>query len=121
MIKKTRLSFSAISVDNKKTPAHPHESSGANTEHKVPFVRATHSTPRIENKSPGETTDRKKTIKSSTYQYNKKKFGRGGRSNSFGSKNQFKSEIKTSANKIKIPPPESGVIRIIPLGGVEKT
>lgn len=56
-------------------------------------------------------------MKSSTYQYSKKRYGQGGRSAKFGGKNQFKSEIKSNA---KIPPPEEGVIRIIPLGGVEE-
>lgn len=53
-------------------------------------------------------------MKSSTYQYTKKRFGSGG-SRPFGAKSQFK-----NAGTGKIPPPEKGVVRIIPLGGVEE-
>src|SRR3989344_2765043 len=81
MIKRQRLSFSAVSVDDKKTP-----------------VRTTVP----------------KQIKSSTYQYSKKRFGRGGRAPRFSDKAQLNSSIG------KIPSPEKGVIRIIPLGGVEE-
>jgi len=105
MIKRQRLSFSAVSVDNKKIPArntthqnaggltHSHGSLGASKEHK--------------------TSDRKRPMKSSTYQYSKKRFGRGGRSPSYSGK------IQSNGN-VKIPPPEAGIIRIIPLGGVEE-
>jgi ribonuclease J len=90
MTKKTRLSFSAISVDNKKI------------ETKVE--------PKIPNKKQGN--------KSSTYQYTKKRFGQNSRSRSFDAKNQYKNSSITKNSKI--PPPEAGVIRIIPLGGVEE-
>jgi superfamily II DNA or RNA helicase len=54
----------------------------------------------------------KKQMKASTFQYSK--FGKSkSRNNSFGNKNQQK-------DSSKIPPPEEGVIRIIPLGGVEE-
>lgn len=112
-MKKNRLPFSAFSIekenkqitdsanqptsDTKQAPHHAHSNR--------PVHRATQG-----------TQDRKKTTKSSTYQYSKfgKSGGRGG-AKSFGNKNQF--------NKLgdqKIPPPEPGVIRIIPLGGVEE-
>jgi ribonuclease J len=88
MIKKNRLSFSAVSIEEKKEQ---HK-----TEHKHP--------------------DKKRQIKSSTYQYSK--FGKGqgrGRSRGFGAKSQYK-----NLSSGKIPPPEAGVVRIIPLGGVEE-
>ncbi len=94
MIKKQRLPFSALSVDNKKA------------EHKIEHPVA-HKTL--------ERPDRKRMTKSSTYQYKKKRFGRGGGNNSFGLKDQPK-----SLNAVKIPPPLNGVVRIIPLGGVEE-
>ncbi len=97
MIKKTRLSFSSLRIEDKK-PARPHESSGAGRENKMGY----------------RTLDRKKITKSSTYQYTQKRFGKGSGSRPFGGKNQYKI---TSG---KIPPPEKGVIRIIPLGGVEE-
>ena len=97
MTKKTRLSFSAISVD--------------------PNRNATHSGASGENKNPaGE--QKKKSLKSSTYQYTKKRFGPSSRSRSFDAKNQYKNSNATK--NIKIPPPEKGVVRIIPLGGVEE-
>ncbi len=94
MIKKHRLSFSAISVDNKKAPVR----GGAEREsgHK------THERP-----------ERKRLTKNSTYQYRKKRFRQGGRSPSFGGKGQ-------SDSNGKIPPVEKDVIRIVPLGGVEE-
>ncbi|MEK7539491.1 MAG: ribonuclease J [Patescibacteria group bacterium] len=89
MIKKQRLSFSAISVDNKKK------------EQKTPA------------RNTLDETDKKRLMKSSTYQYSKKRYRQGGRSSSFGKKNQ----LNLSG---KILPPEKGIIRIIPLGGVEE-
>src|SRR3989344_7406339 len=88
MIKKQRLSFSAISVDSKKVE---HE-----TTLKIP-----------------ERTDRKRQIKSSTYQYSKKRYGQTRRPSSFAGANQ-------SNLNGKILPPGPGVIRVIPLGGVEE-
>ena len=49
--------------------------------------------------------------KASTYQYTKKSHGRGGRG--------FPREKKIAPSG-KIPPPDPGVIRVIPLGGVEE-
>lgn len=92
MVKKTRLSFSAISVDDKKI------------EYKAPLGRR-----------PLGEADKKRPTKSSTYQYRKKQYGQPKRDYPFGAKSQY----KTSANA-KILPPEKGVIRIIPLGGVEE-
>ncbi|MES3031729.1 MAG: ribonuclease J [Patescibacteria group bacterium] len=90
MIKKQRLPFSALSVDNKKNEQ--------KTSH--PVAVKTHERP-----------DQKRGMKSSTYQYKKKRFGP--RTPAFGGKSH-----PNGTNKI--PPLESGVIRVIPLGGVEE-
>ena len=103
-MKKTRLSFSAISVDNKKIPARPDDSGHSSGERKAPFSRR-----------PLGETERKRTAKSSTYQYTKKRYGQNRGSRPFGSKSQYR-----NSNIGKIPPPEKGIIRIIPLGGVEE-
>src|SRR3989344_552587 len=102
MTKKTRLQFSSLSKDENEKPAHIETK---------PALGASHSDHRHL-----PSGDRKKTTKSSTYQYTKKRFGppaKGGRQ--FDAKNQYK-----NAKNVKIPPPEKGVIRIIPLGGVEE-
>src|SRR3989344_2562390 len=104
MMKKTKLSFSAISVDKKKTPARPDDSGHSSGERKAPFSRR-----------PLGETERKRTAKSSTYQYTKKRYGQNRGSRPFGSKSQYR-----NSNIGKIPPPEKGIIRIIPLGGVEE-
>ena len=93
MIKKTRLSFSSLKIEDKK-------------ENKIHNQKTTHN---YANEEHG-----KKTIKSSTYQYTQKKFGKNSRQRPFGIKNQYK--IVNG----KIPPVEKNVIRIIPLGGVEE-
>lgn len=108
MIKKTRLSFSSLSVDEHKA-----ESSG-NAENK------THSRNmgnlNMPQNTAHKTGDKKKLTKSSTYQYSKKRFGASGRPRPFGG---AKTQYKNIASG-KIPAPEAGVIRIIPLGGVEE-
>ncbi|MCE9585002.1 MBL fold metallo-hydrolase, partial [Candidatus Nomurabacteria bacterium] len=102
-MKKNRLSFSALSVDNKKTltptpngPARSASHSDAGGEHK--------------------THDKKRTIKSSTYQYVKKGFRQNRNHKHHASGRSSYKNISEGA----IPPPEEGVIRIIPLGGVEE-
>jgi ribonuclease J len=94
MTKKTRLSFSSISVDDKKVNApdvgRPVSGRGTSADH------------------------RKRTAKSSTYQYTKKRFGQNRGSRPFSGKSQYKNMGG------KIPGPEVGVVRIIPLGGVEE-
>lgn len=105
MIKKTRLSFSSISIEKEKvTPA--------SSENKTPNQISGRSN--TENKN----LERKKMPKSSTYQYAKKRYGQRENSRSFNTKNQYKNS--NTSLKAKIPPPEKGVIRIIPLGGVEE-
>src|SRR3989338_7607160 len=93
MTKKTRLSFSSLSKDS---------GTAERVENRAPLPR----------RSLGET-DRKRPMKSSTYQYSKKRFGprSGGR--------PFDQKRQSNVNE-KILPPEKGVIRIIPLGGVEE-
>jgi len=86
MIKKTRLSFSSLKIEPTRN-----------------------TTP---NYAGGE--HRKKIIKSSTYQYTQKRFGKSSISRKFEIKNQQK-----TING-EIPPVEKNVIRIIPLGGVEE-
>ena len=106
MTKKTRLSFSSISIsendkqgENIKDPKQPvHRHGGM---HKSPG-----------RKSSGEMP-RKHANKSSTYQYAKKRFGPGKGVRPFD-------PSKKDTKSIKVPPPEEGVIRIIPLGGVEE-
>src|SRR3989339_2268197 len=99
MTKKTRLSFSSLSMEDKRENK---------TEHKI---SAHHSPASGEYK---HVADKKRTTKSSTYQYTKKRFGSNGR-RAFGGKSQYK-----NSDVGKIPLPEKGVVRIIPLGGVEE-
>ena len=91
MTKKTRLSFSSIMTDGKNE-----------------------STPEVGH-SQSKRPASKKPQKSSTYQYTKKRFGQSSKPRSFDQKNQYK-----NINMNKVPPPEAGVVRIVPLGGVEE-
>ena len=88
-MRKNRISFSSVSIEKKDTKEEHRK------EHKTDHHKS---------------SDRRKNLKSSTYQYTKKGFRqqRGGRP-SFSPKTDG-----------KIPPPEEGVVRIIPLGGVEE-
>lgn len=89
MRKKTRLSFSSVSIEEKDRE-------------------------KIENKN--ENKFRKRTNKGSTYQYTKKSFNQT--KNKKDTLNTFFNKKLQKENKIS--PPEKGVIRIIPLGGVEE-
>jgi ribonuclease J len=103
MTKKTRLPFSSLRIDNEKP--------------EQPATDVLHP----QNRRPvpqNNTLLKKRTTKSSTYQYTKKRFGQSKGSRPFGAKNQYPNTSNT--NNAKIPPPEKGVIRIIPLGGVEE-
>ncbi|MEK7071448.1 MAG: ribonuclease J [Patescibacteria group bacterium] len=116
MNKKNRLSFSSISIEEKKTSQ---GTPGGPARHAVPTSNASHSDAGRHNVAGGEhrpQPDRRKQQKSSTYQYSKKGYGssRGGK-RSFGSKNQYQ-----NTKSGRIPEPEKGIIRIIPLGGVEE-
>ena len=103
MTKKTRLSFSSIMTDERK------ENKNENVAD-VGRLQGRHSMP-----AETKNSSKKHGNKSSTYQYTKKRFGPSSQSRSLGSKGQHK-----NANAGNIPPPEKGVIRIIPLGGVEE-
>ncbi len=102
-MKKTRLSFSAVSIEP------THQASGDKKSVKLDIGR-------LGTRRPMSVENKKRTIKSSTYQYSKKNYGqsRGG-NRSFNNKDRYK-----NVNENKIPPPGEGVIRIIPLGGVEE-
>jgi len=90
-MKKNRLSFSSVSIEEKKDD-------------------------KTEEKTTRGAEGRKRLIKNSTYQYSKKNYGRSrGSSRSFKSSGNYK-----NASGEKIPPPEESVIRIVPLGGVEE-
>ncbi|MBU0998875.1 ribonuclease J [Patescibacteria group bacterium] len=104
-MKKTRLSFSSLKIDDDKDKI------------STPNTTPTHNEKERNSNRPDTISGeyRKKITKSSTYQYTQKRFGKNSKSrSSFSEKNQDK--IRSS----KIPPPEKGVIRIIPLGGVEE-
>lgn len=112
MIKKTRLSFSSLSIEDKKETKTENKIEHK-TEHRNPLIRR-HLGSRPTGNAMGET-ERKKGVKSSTYQYTKKRFGQNKGSRPFDPNKQFK-----NTNSVKIAPPEAGVVRIIPLGGVEE-
>ena len=102
MTKKNRVSFSSLSIEEKKVNENKN-----NTHHSA--HRDTSGAPKRNPPSP----ERRKHPKSSSYQYTKKRFSGGGRS-------QTRPVQNRNENAIKIPNPEKGVIRIIPLGGVEE-
>ena len=107
MTKKTRLQFSSISKD-----------SGSNASNTGAQINQVNSTPhRVEGHimSADKNTDRKRsTNKNSTFQYSKFGKGQARKGKSGGGQPQYKQ------GGGKIPEPEAGVIRIIPLGGVEE-
>ena len=100
MIKKTRLSFSSISR------------SDTGGDHRTPLGRIARRT--MPEGSPLGEVYKKSSSKSSTYQYSKKGHGPSRGSGSYG--NQHNKNMVED----KIPTVEKGVIRIIPLGGVEE-
>ncbi len=113
-MKKNRLSFSSLSIEDRKESASrttmdnqiPKEPSSQKVDH---HSQAPH-------KPTDRPHDRKKINKSSTYQYSKfgKQRGRASH-NGTAQKSQYRNVLDS-----KIPAPEEGVIRIIPLGGVEE-
>src|SRR3989344_3950457 len=118
MTKKQRLSFSAISVDNKRAPARNDSYDDARTHDSLERAGAAGGGenmvgPRTAPARKPFPETGKRQMKSSTYQYTKKRFRQSGRPTRFDRKSQ-------STTSGKIPPPEKGVIRIIPLGGVEE-
>ena len=102
MTKKTRLPFSSISIEEKsENPANSSPKQGGTSGD----VKHAH-----------RPSDKKRTTKNSTYQYSK--FGRGGQNRR--PKQAGGAPQQKSGQAAKIPPVEKGVIRIIPLGGVEE-
>jgi len=113
-MKKTRLSFSSVSIEEDKS-GKTNQTTGQATRptYASPYTRIGGAQARGGEHRIGE---RKGSSKSSTYQYSKggRGGGRGG-NRSFNGKSQNK-----NLNESKIPVVEEGVIRIIPLGGVEE-
>ncbi len=112
MTKKTRLSFSSLSIENEK----PNQEENKTTYHSTVAGghHKDHGTS-VGHRPLGDTY-KKRSSKSSTYQYAHKGHGQSKGSNSYSAKNnQKKSEIE-----YKIPPVSAGTIRIVPLGGVEE-
>src|SRR3989344_2760176 len=105
-MKKTRLSFSSVSIEP------THSVSGDKKPAKADVGRPDSRRPT----SVDHYSGKKKLIKNSTYQYSKKNYGQRGNNRSF---NNDKNSYKNVTEK-KIPSPTEGVIRIIPLGGVEE-
>lgn len=101
-MKKTRLPFSSLSIEEDKKPKAAHGSSSAG-------VSGAHHRAGSKHK----TGEKSRSSKSSTYQYSK-----GGHGPAKGG-NRGKSGHKTQSEG-KIPPPAEDVIRVIPLGGVEE-
>lgn len=109
-MKKQRLSFSAVSVDNEQTTENVNHA--YNEGQKTTSRTEGENRRKNDHKNP-EVRERKRSSKNSTYQYRKKQYGQPRRSASFPEK-------RDTNGSGKIPPPEKGVVRIIPLGGVEE-
>src|SRR3989344_2658498 len=105
-MKKTRLSFSSVSKDS---------NAGENPPARQLAGGPVRQSAGGENKNGPKLGEKKKLTRGSTYQYSKKKYGPARRPSLFGTKGQYK-----NSNNDKIPPPEKGIIRIIPLGGLEE-
>jgi len=118
MIKKHRLSFSALSVDNNKQPSRNASNTDAGGEHKT--ARPAGSAPAFSRRQPQGNSagglGNRKGPKNSTFQYAKKNF----RPRSAPKHNNIQRSPSKNESGGKIPPVEEGVIRIIPLGGVEE-
>ena len=104
MTKKTRLPFSALSIENKQEEKPAHTA--------TPMRNNMHN---HHHGGENKIGDKRKMMKSSTYQYSK--FGKkpGGRNGQRTTGAPLK-----NMNEAKVPPLEEGKIRIIPLGGVEE-
>lgn len=101
MLKKTRLSFSSVSKD-------------PNPEPRTPARNIIHN---VAGRPTRQFIGGRKKMGGSTFQYTKKRFGDGrGSKRPYDAKSQFNKNI----NAAKIPDLEEGVIRIVPLGGVEE-
>lgn len=125
MTKKNRLSFSSVSIEKgseKNTDRHsegstPRKGPGnlGHGEHKPGSRHAVHSPHSAHPAHSDRPHHGKRREKGSTYQYAKKGFGRRSPARPFPPRESGKAEASA-----KIPPPEEGVVRIIPLGGVEE-
>lgn len=104
-MKKTRLSFSSLSIEEDKKPKTNTTNNTSNPQKSGDVKAPTHGGDR------NKTKDKNRSLKSSTYQYSKG--GRGGHGG--GNKSPKKPVIES-----KIPPVAPGTIRVIPLGGVEE-
>jgi ribonuclease J len=119
MRKKTRLSFSDISIEPTHNTASVGNVSHSDSNKHGPVntdKRSSHPYSHGTNNKEHEVSGERKKQKSSTYQYSK--FGKGqnrNKSHFSGNKNQYNNQ-----NENKIPPLEEGRIRIVPLGGVEE-
>jgi ribonuclease J len=119
MIRKNRMSFSSVSIENQKVhkpirhsrvdEAIVQAGAIAHTSHPI-SVRQTSNVAQG-HKAP----ERKKIMKSSTYQYSTFKKGSRAGGRPFENRN-----LDKKTEEIKVPPVEKDVIRIIPLGGVEE-
>jgi ribonuclease J len=115
MTKKTRLSFSSLSIENEK-PEQARENTAGNTSTSGEMKTSANITRPLGRSGEHRPTDRKRVSKNSTYQYSKSANGKPPRSGNYGVKSTHKKPVV----EYKIPPVEPGVIRIIPLGGVEE-
>lgn len=102
MNKKNRLSFSSLSKDPiKEEQTHEKRSPRPNDGH---------------HHKSGD--NKRKQTKSSSFQYAKKRFG--GPSRAGRPQQNTTNKVNKESSSSKIPPPEAGVVRIVPLGGVEE-
>jgi ribonuclease J len=100
MTKKNRISFSSLSIEKEKKAEE----------------NKTHGEEHPRNNRDSRQGDKKRSLKNSTFQYSK--FGKGQRRG--GPSFQGKQTRENPKVGSKIPAPDPGVIRIIPLGGVEE-
>lgn len=110
--KKTRLSFSDISIEGKKEEGQKINQEKTNTHGSHPHAHA-HTGDHQQKKHSQE----KRSPRSSTFQYSK--FGKGRGRSQVGSNTNSKPFVSKN-NVSKIPELPAGNIRIIPLGGVEE-
>jgi len=110
MTKKTRLPFSSISIEPERTNGEK------NTVHtNIPTVKTEPRGSLPVSRQTHRPRDAKRSTKNSTYQYSK--FGKSGNRKPKSGNSQTQNSSQGSS---KIPAPETGVVRIIPLGGVEE-
>lgn len=114
MKKKSRLSFSSVSIEEKKQPMHQnmHPNARAGSGHTAhPPLNGDQ---KMDHRNPPQRG--RHPQKGSTYQYSK--FGKAPKRNQTPGPGIHYSYKKQDT--MSIPPPAAGVVRIIPLGGVEE-